>query len=242
MQRLVFSDGSYAAEITKHDLVGMCRQFAANGGAPTSSGPPVPVGNSCDVLAHWNGREALGSRGAVLFRRFWDLANGAEPTPYSHPFDSNDPVHTPYGLDTNNPQVQQAFGDALSDLRDAHVPFNARLGSQQFMVKAGHRIPYHGGTGDPHGDFDAIWTTWVAGKGLSQPDGGSSFVQVVTWNDGPCPDARTILTYGESENPASPHFVDQSRLFSRKRWVLDRFCQAQIQASPALHVTTLTAN
>jgi len=241
MQHMVFGDGSYAAMITKRDLVSMCRQFEGAGGAPTSNGPPVAVGNSCDVLAAWNGRENLTSRGAVLFRRFWDLANGATPSPYSHPFDPDRPVTTPYGLDTNNPQVQQAFGDALSDLDAAHVPFDATVGSRQYIVKDGVRFPIHGGMGDPHGDFNAIWTSWKAGHGLTRPDGGSSFVQVVTWSAGPCPNARTILTYGESENPASPHFTDQTRLFSHKRWVVDRFCGSQIAASPALRVTTLTA-
>ena len=119
---------------------------------------------------------------------------------------------TPYGLDTSNPQVQQAFGDALGDLDAANAPFDAALGTPQFIVKNGVRFPIHGGSGDPHGDFNAMWTSWVSGHVLSQPDGGSSFVRVVTWNDGPCPDARTVLTYGESENPANPHFTDQTRL------------------------------
>ena len=75
---------------------------------------------------------------------------------------------------------------------------------------------------------------------ISRPDGGSSFVQVVTWDAGRCPNARTILTYSESENPASPHHFDQTGLFSRKRWVVDRFCRSQILASPDLHVRVIT--
>src|SRR5439155_542664 len=62
MQDLVFSDWSYAALITKDDLVTMCRQFAAVGAVPTSTGPPVAPGNACDVLANWDGRENLDSR------------------------------------------------------------------------------------------------------------------------------------------------------------------------------------
>ena len=115
----------------------------------------------------------------------------------------------------------------------------ARLGSRQYIEWSGHRFPIHGGTGDPEGVFNAIWTVWRSGKGLTQPDGGSSFVQVVTWGSGPCPNARTILTYSESENPASPHHFDQTALFSKKRWVLDRFCESQIAASPDLRVTVL---
>ena len=113
------------------------------------------------------------------------------------------------------------------------------MGRVQYVVKNGVRYPIHGGIGDPNGDFNAIWDTWVAGKGLTQPDGGSSFVQVVTWHGGRCPDARTILTYSLSTDPTNPHYADQTALFSRKRWVTDRFCAGAIAASPVRQVTHL---
>ena len=50
----------------------------------------------------------------------------------------------------------------------------------------------------------------------------------------------TILTYSESSNPASPHYADETRLFSRKQWLPDRFCEAQITADPQLKITTET--
>jgi hypothetical protein len=40
--------------------------------------------------------------------------------------------------------------------------------------------------------------------------------------------------------PASPHDADQTRLFSRKQWLPDRFCQSQIMADPQFQVTTVT--
>ena len=39
--------------------------------------------------------------------------------------------------------------------------------------------------------------------------------------------------------PASPHYADQTALFSRKQWLPDRFCAAQIKADPNLTVTTV---
>jgi hypothetical protein len=53
-------------------------------------------------------------------------------------------------------------------------------------------------------------------------------VQVVTWNNGPCPDARTILTYSESTDPTRSDSADQTRLFSRKKWVKDLFCKKDV--------------
>ncbi len=235
MQNMVFSDRQYAGELTRDSLVQMCRSMPG-GLAPTSSGPPVQVGNACDVLARWDLHENLGSKGAVLFRRFWDHASSAEPSPFAHPFDANDPVNTPNTLDTNNPQVRLALGDAISDLRGASIPLDAAPGDVQ---KGPGGIPIHGGPGDPNGDFDAIYANFVAGKGFDPVTMGSSYVQAVSWNDSPCPDARTILTYSLSTNPRSPFFDDQTAMFSRKQWVHERFCARDVAAHT---VTTTTVS
>jgi acyl-homoserine-lactone acylase len=249
MQNEVFGDRQYAGMMSRDDLVASCKQHSATGYLPTSSGQPVAVGNACTVLAKWDLKENVHSHGAVLFRRFWDhIVNSHSSEAYGYtgvatywkkPFDSSDPVHTPYGINTANPNVDLALGDAIADLRAAKLPLGVALGKQQFIRKNGVRYPIHGGTGDPNGDFNAIWTAWVPGKGITQPDGGSSFVQVVTWNDGPCPNARTILTYSESTDPTNPHFADQTALFSKKKWVVDRFCRSAIAAAPVRQVTHL---
>jgi acyl-homoserine-lactone acylase len=63
---------------------------------------------------------------------------------------------------------------------------------------------------------------------------------VVSWTkNSRCPVGSTILTYSESSNPASPHFADQTKLFSKKHWLPNLFCQAQIAADPHLQVVTV---
>jgi len=249
MQDEVFSDRQYAGELTRADLVATCGQYAGTTGYVPSSSGPVALGDACAVLKKWDLHENVDSRGAILFRRFWDhLVGSTQNTAYGAAhiapwwrtqFDANDPVHTPSGLNTADPEVPAALGDAINDLRAAKLPLGVPVGKVQFVVKNGRRYPIHGGTGDPNGDFNAIWDTWVDGRGLTQPDGGSSFVQVVTWHDQRCPDARTILTYSLSTDPTNPHYADQTALFSRKRWVTDRFCAAAIAASPVKQVTHL---
>ena len=231
MQNMVFSDRQYAGELARDDLVSMCRGMPG-GLAPTSSGPPVSVGTACDVLAAWDLHENLGSRGAVLFRLFWDHASTAEPSPWLQPFDSSDPVHTPNTLNVLNPVVRAALGDAISDMQSAHIPLNAAPGDVQ---KGPGGAPIHGGPGDPNGDFDAIYSTFVPGSGFTPVHDGSSYVQAVTWNNSSCPDAATILTYSESSNPRSPFFSDQTRLFSRKVWVPEYFCPAAVSGAHAEH-------
>jgi acyl-homoserine-lactone acylase len=236
MQNLFYSDIQYGASLVRSQLVAMCRSFPA-GMAPTSSGTPVPVGNSCDTLAFWNGREDLGSRGAVLFRDFWERALALPEGPWLHPFSASDPVNTPYGLNPADPSVQRSFGDALQDMSAAGLPYDVALGAVQYVVRDGHRIPIPGGPGDPDGEFNAIYQDVVHARGVD-PSIGSSYVQVVGWNSGSsCPEAATVLTYSESTNPRSPYFADQTLLFSRSQWAPTYFCLFQVES----HAVTTTA-
>jgi acyl-homoserine-lactone acylase len=59
---------------------------------------------------------------------------------------------------------------------------------------------------------------------------------------GPAPSPDTILTYSESSNPVSPHFAGQTKLFSKKQFLPDRFCPAQIAADPNLQTVTVTGS
>src|SRR6202008_2319344 len=108
------SDDSYAAQITLSGLVKLCDKFQAAGGyAPTSGGGKVKLGDACRTLAHWNGKADTDQRGAVLFADFWNFANAASPSPFSHPFELSHPVTTPYGLNTSNATVHTELGNAI---------------------------------------------------------------------------------------------------------------------------------
>lgn len=244
MQRLDLSDIDYAAQLTLPALVQLCDKFQAAGGtAPTSAGGKIALGNACATLAHWNMRWDASQRGAVLFGKFWAFASSAAPSPFSHGFELAHPVTTPFGLDTANKTVRDALGDAIQALTKAHVPIDTTLGAVQFVSYHGSHITIPGGPGDPDGIYNAIFENTEPGDSLTTPDTGSSFIQVVTWPaHGACPVGSTILTYSESSNPASPHFADQTKLFSRKQFLPDRFCPGQIAADPSLQTVTVTGH
>ena len=240
MRHLDLSDIVYAAVLTRSPLVKLCKKFAASGGAPTSGGGKVSVGDACSTLAHWNLRADPGQRGMVLFDAFWGLASAATPSPFAHPFKLSDPVHTPSGLNTANPAVRTALGDAIKALRHAHIPIDSTLGAVQYVTIGGKHFPIPGGPGDPDGIYNAIYRADFPGDSPHAPSSGSSYIQVVTWQHSrTCPAASTILTYSESASRASAHHTDQTKLFSKKRWLTDEFCPAQIAADPNLAVTTL---
>jgi acyl-homoserine-lactone acylase len=223
-QAMTFSNRQYGGELVRDGLVGLCRALPG-GMAPLSSGGTIAVGDACDVLARWDLHENLRSRGAILFRRFWWHAPGAAGL-FSRQFDFRDPVLTPSGFNAADPANRVALGDAIRDLGLAGIPLDAAPGDVQRRENV--PVPIHGGPGDPNGQFNAISAPFVEGRGFAPVEHGSSFVQVVTWNRGRCPNAATILTYSLSSNPRSRFFADQTRLFSRKRWLSDHFCRGDV--------------
>jgi acyl-homoserine-lactone acylase len=225
MQNEVFGDRQYGGELVRDEAVNMCRAFPG-GMAPSSKGS-VAVGEACNVLAAWDLHENLDSKGAILFRRFWERALGVTGGPWKNAFSTSDPVNTPNGLETNNAQVQQAFGDAINDLNGAGLALDTSPGEVQYVTRHGQRIPIHGGPGDPDGDFNALGVPFT-GSGFAENEFGSSYVQVVTWGKKACPEAATILTYSLSSNPDSPFAGDQSELFSKKQWQSERFCPRDV--------------
>ncbi len=239
LQDLLFSDRQHSWELTKPDVLAMCSRFPG-GYAPSSSGP-VEVSKACAALAKWNGRDSLDARGALVFRRFWTrviavpapVLGAYQRTPiWTTPFNYRDPVNTPRGLNTANPSVLRAFGDAVLDLQGAKIPMDARLGDFQKDLRAdGTSIPYHGGPG-PLGVFNAVRATWDPKTGYVGPvPHGASFIQAVQFNGDGCPDARTLLTYSQSPDSTNAHYADQTRLFSKGKWVTDRFCAADVRAA-----------
>ena len=245
LQDTVFDNRQHAGELWRDELAAFCETQPTMVG---SSGP-VDVSEACPVLRAWDLKDDLDSRGAILFRRFATRALGAVPvagTPglFTNQFDANDAVHTPYGLNIANPVVEQSLADAVTDLRNAGIPLDAPLRDWQYERRGSERIPIHGGPGGV-GVFNAInvgWTGSGANTGYSNVPHGSSFVMAARFTDDPdCPvDTRTILTYSQSTNANSPYFADQTRMFSRKEWKDERFCEEEIAADPNLEVKTIS--
>jgi len=209
----------------------MCRAHPV---LTASNGNQVDVRAACAVLAAWNGRADTGSRGEVLWRQAYGSLNYAPDTWWRVPFSAARPLTTPRGLNTGNADVQHALADAVQFFRARHIPLDIALGSTQHYAS----VPVPGCT-EGEGCFDRVEGTGGPGSGVNiTADNGSSFI-MATELPPQGPRTRTILTYSESANPDSPHFSDQTALFSRKQWVTERFTQAQISADPRLQVTIL---
>ena len=198
---------------------------------------PVATGSACDALESWDGRNNLDSTGGLFFQRFAGrLYFGATGPVYSNPFDYTDPVGTPFGLNTANPDLPIALADTITEFATQGIPFNAKRRQYQTVTRQGKKIPIPAGDFEPFGSFNPVSGPWVPGEGITEIDSGSSFVQAVHLTGAKCPTASMILTYSQSENPKSKHYADQTRLYSKKGWAMDRFCPHQQKRSPGLKV------
>lgn len=193
---------------------------------------------ACAVLKAWDGRSDITSVGTHLFEAF--VARAPTGTNlWSVPFDAEDPFSTPRGLKTGT-AVVKAMQAAIDAVRAAGVPFDATWGSLQVAGDRGApALPVGGGEGDLAGNANAVASRNPAAntaryKPISY---GSSHIQAVAYLADGSVDARTILTYGQYENPASPWSADQTRLFSQEKWVRFAWTPAQIRADLVKTIT-----
>ncbi|HEV2812028.1 MAG TPA: penicillin acylase family protein, partial [Solirubrobacteraceae bacterium] len=217
LQDTVFNNRQYAGELWMPEVKELCDTD------PSLAEP-------CAALAKWNVRDDLDSQGALLFRRFaLRLLTQQGGAPFRNQYSNDDPANTPNGLRIEDPRVRQALLDAAAELEGLGIPLDAPLGDVQVEEREGERIPIHGGPGTA-GVFNAINVGNPVQGGIKNVPHGSSFVQAVQFVAGDCPvEPRTILTYSQSANVASPWHSDQTRMYTRKEWNDTPFCADDVQ-------------
>lgn len=233
LAKVALGNRQYLGELWRDDLVALC-----------STSPALVSAGACEALANWDMRNNLNSKGAILFQRFAERLLSTFPSlpsgtssgyallgnsVYTNQFSPGDPVHTPSGMNKLNPLISTELAGAVADLQAAGIPLDGAPRRWQYDERGGERIPIHGGSGDL-GLFNAIQSVWDPQSGYSDIPHGTSFITSVGFKDRGCPvKALTFVTYGQSENPRSPHAADYTRAFSRKRWNEVPFCPREIR-------------
>jgi acyl-homoserine-lactone acylase len=229
VERLAFANRVHAAELVLPELLANCKGQADR-----------DVQAACKTLAKWDRRAELDSRGAVLFREFWNSASRI-PNKWGTPFDPADPVGTPRGVaPPAKPAMFAALKQAALKLESLKIPLDAPLSALQDDTRNGVRVPVHGAIGDIDGSYNSIhMASELDGSGYHNIAWGTSYVQAVTFDESG-PVAQAMLVYGQSTDPKSPWYADQIPLFSRKEWPAMPFAQLAIKKDPAYKVRVLS--
>lgn len=255
LQGAVLSNRGMVAELLRDEVVARCEANPMYGEADLSS--------ACAALAGWNLRLDLDAPGALMWREFLGdfssdgiMSEGA--TLWANDFDPADPVATPNTLsaapeDPAEDRILEALAGAIVRLEQANLSPSSTLRDGQYTIRAGQRIPIHGG-GRREGTTNLIQYSIL--KSTMEPDlprpeeinpptdltpegyvvnYGTSFIMTLEYTD-EGPHAQAFLTYGQSDDPTNPWHTDQTQLFSDKAWRDILFTEEAILADPNLEV------
>ncbi|MDP6946924.1 MAG: penicillin acylase family protein, partial [Myxococcota bacterium] len=260
----MLSSRSLVAEELLDGVVERCEETSS----VEVSGEMVDLTEACAVLAAWDGTYSTEAVGATVWREM--LASGEFETGdltdagllFEVAFDPDDPVDTPNTLteaptDQDDP-ILVALAIAIQNLTDAGFTVDQSLGELQFRRKGetdhpvlgaqfregGISIAEPGDSGNstllPRREYGEVINsaTTLTTDGYPVEYGNSYMLVMEFTDDGPR--ARAAMAYSQSQDPDSPHFDDQTALFSESTLRDVVFTEADIAADPELVIETLT--
>lgn len=232
LQHMVMDDQVYQAAQVMPDLLQFC---AADLGFDAKTLAPL-----CASLKAWDRKANLDSGlGFVHFQNVMEPLDQA-PDVWRVAFDPQDPQHTPRGLAIDRPQVAAALRQAMlasvQQVNAAGLQKGTRWGDIQVVSSGGQQTPIHGGPG-ALGVYNAIQSV-PRTDGKREVVSGTSYLQVVTFDE-KGPQAKGLLAFSLSSDPASKYSRDQTLAFSKKQLSVLPFTEQQILADPNYQVQSL---
>ena len=225
--RLKHSTRLLLAERVKSDIVAAVREAAD---------APAEARAGAEALEAWDDTVSAGSRGAVLFQRFWSLYSDAVRPPYARPWDEANPTTTPSGIADRRAAVAH-LAAAVRSVREQHGSERVAWGDVHRFRAGNLDLPADGASGTygayrvmtfvPQPDGHA-----VAGHipGRPSPVGfGDGWILLVDFSRPGT--AWSVLAYGQTTRPESPHSSDQLALFAAHRLRPAIYSEADIKAN-----------
>ncbi len=251
MQQAIMANDSAAAQLVVDDLVANCSETPSI----TLEGVAVDLEESCQVMKQFDRQFNLDSQGSALFRE-WIASYAYSQTKrngdlFAVPFDPASPVTTPNTL-ADKDKALSALAKASQLLSSAGFKLNSAMGETQFAYRANDRIAIHGGN-EMEGVANVIGQRVydslafqergqaVEGSRFLKDKGypvtyGTSFIMTLSYTDSG-PVAEAFLTYGQSGDPGSEWYTDQTKLFSSKAWRPVLFTSQQIDSATIVSKT-----
>ena len=177
-------------------------------------------------LEAWDNSVNADSRGGVLFQQWFTnyarAMRGKEL--YAIPWSFDQPMTTPDGL-ADPATAVTAFEVAMEELKEKYDGWDLAWGDVHRLRLGDLDLPVSGGPGGL-GCFRVLWFTDTE-DGKRQIRGGDGWQLAVEFSDPPR--AYSILAYGQSNDPESPHHTDQATLFASNRMKRVLFTEEDIQ-------------
>jgi len=208
--------------------------------AVRSSNPEPELSRAIQVIENWDNTVAAESRGAELFRVWFEhyLLDGEERSSltreqrkqawkaaFRHPWNPNEPLTTPRGL--GNPErAVEAFRKAADETQQKHGGWDVAWGEVHRLQMGSVDVPV-GGCSSLLGCFRVLgFEESESGKRVASR--GDGWILAVEFSNPPR--AYSVLAYGQSSKEESPHHADQAELFARNQLKKVAFTEDEIRA------------
>lgn len=248
IQSALFGNDSLSAKLLLPELLNACKESPKR----LVNEQSIDISASCNVLAAWDGKFDIESRGAVLFREWITRYPAAQTTLgnalFAESFDPANPVATPNGL-ANPQKALDNLAAAQRLLTNNNIALDVPLGELQTGHRMNEKWPLHGGnrhegianlqmssnakTNTTEAPMFTGSNRFIEDSNSLSESGynvihGSSFIMALSFTDNG-PEAQAILSYSQAGDPASPHFSDQTKLYTEERWRNIHFRAADIE-------------
>ena len=177
-------------------------------------------------LENWDNSVEANSKGGVLFQEWFTLyTRGMQDRElYEIPWSFDDPITTPDGIADADVAVS-AFAKAIKNLIRKYGTYDLSWGDVHRLRLGEIDLPVSGGPGGL-GCFRVLWYTDDE-DGKRRIRGGDGWQLAVEFSDPP--KAYSILAYGQSNDPDSPHHTDQATLFAENKMKKVAFTPDEIE-------------
>jgi acyl-homoserine-lactone acylase len=213
--RLKHSMRMLLADRVKNDLIQAARTSA-----------DTMVSAAVRVLSAWDNTVAPESRGGLLFETWWRrYSSSARDSAYAVPWRPDQLTSSPRGIGQPTRAVEALQWAANEMIRRYHA-LDVAWGDVHRLRRGNVDVPI-GGCSGALGCFRVL-------AFAEQPDGkraaasGDGWILAVEFTD--VPRAWSVLAYGQTPDPSSPHHTDQAELFARGQLKVVRFTEADIAA------------
>ena len=200
--------------------------------------PSEELAEARRVFEGWDSRASAGSRGAVLFERFWNAYRAEVRQPYAEEWDAKRPAETPLGI-ANAEAALRHLAEAVKWTRATHGAADVAWGDVNRYRFGDIDLPGEGASGafgafrvqvfDPPQRKDSPVRLAGWGEGDRQLVGGSDAWVLLVHFTRPV-QAYSVLAYGQTTDRASSHSRDQIRIFANRGLRPVWFTEAEIAA------------
>jgi acyl-homoserine-lactone acylase len=195
--------------------------------AVEASAPTGRVAEGLALVKAWDNQTAPDRTGGTLFELWWrQYADSAGFQPFATPWSTTALMTSPAGL-ADAARAVRSFAWAVAEAERRWGRLDVKWGDVHRFRIGAVDLP-GGGCGGDLGCFRVItWRPDPDGKWYAV--GGDGWVIGVEFGD--TPKSYSVLAYGQSSRPDSPHSTDQLELFATGQYKRVAFTPAEIERS-----------